>query len=119
VASFRMRRHSSSSIVRQTAVRLLVDALRFLSLGFRPRSQLAAENLLLRKQLALYRERRVKPRRADDGDTDHPRPARPAGRLESRADDRETGDADPVASQGIPPLLAVEVECARPTRTPG
>jgi hypothetical protein len=27
---------------------------------------LAAENLFLRKQLALYQERRVKPRRADD-----------------------------------------------------
>jgi putative transposase len=30
------------------------------------RAQLAAENLFLRKQLALYHERRVKPRRADD-----------------------------------------------------
>jgi putative transposase len=45
---------------------LLVDALRFVSLGFRSRSRLAAENLFLRKQLALYRERLVKPRRADD-----------------------------------------------------
>jgi transposase InsO family protein len=32
----------------------------------RSRAQLAAENLFLRKQLALYLERRVKPRRADD-----------------------------------------------------
>jgi len=32
----------------------------------RSRAQLAAENLFLRKQLALYRERKVKPRRADD-----------------------------------------------------
>jgi putative transposase len=32
----------------------------------RSRAQLAAENLFLRKQLALYQERRVKPRRADD-----------------------------------------------------
>src|SRR5262249_75379 len=30
------------------------------------RAQLAAENLFLRKQLALYRERQGKPRRADD-----------------------------------------------------
>jgi putative transposase len=45
---------------------LLVDALRFVSLGLRSRSYLAAENLFLRKQLALYQERRVKPRRADD-----------------------------------------------------
>ena len=33
----------------------------------RSRAQLAAENLFLRKKLALYRERRVKPRRADEG----------------------------------------------------
>ncbi len=61
-----MRKHSFPSIVWRTAVRLLVDALVFVSLGFRSRSQLAAENLFLRKQLALYRERQVKPRRADD-----------------------------------------------------
>src|SRR6516162_2369497 len=35
-------------------------------LGMRSRAQLAAEILFLRKQLALYMERRVKPRRADD-----------------------------------------------------
>jgi len=32
----------------------------------RSRAQLAAENLFLRKQLALYQERKVKPRLADD-----------------------------------------------------
>jgi hypothetical protein len=32
----------------------------------RSHAQLAAENLFLRKQLALYLERQVKPRRADD-----------------------------------------------------
>jgi hypothetical protein len=30
-----------------------------------PRAQLAAENLFLRRQLALYQERHVKPRRPD------------------------------------------------------
>ena len=54
------------SSVWRTAVRVLLDVVRFVSLGFRSRSQLAAENLFLRKQLALYRERQVKPRRADD-----------------------------------------------------
>lgn len=43
---------------------LLVDAVRFLSLCLRPCSALAAENLYLRKQLALYEEHTVKPRRA-------------------------------------------------------
>jgi len=61
-----MRKHSSSSIVWWTTVCLLVDTLRLVWLGFQSRSQLAAENLFLRKQLALYAERRVKARRADD-----------------------------------------------------
>jgi putative transposase len=43
---------------------LLCDGLRFLLLCLRSRSALAAENLFLRKQLALYQERHVKPRRA-------------------------------------------------------
>jgi hypothetical protein len=34
--------------------------------AMRSRAQLAAENLFLRKQLAMYRERQVKPRRTDD-----------------------------------------------------
>jgi transposase InsO family protein len=45
---------------------LLVDVIRFLRLYLRPAPVLAAENLFLRKQLALYQERHVKPRRATD-----------------------------------------------------
>ena len=66
VARFRMRKHSPRSTVWRTVGRLLVDVVMFVSAGFRSRSQLAAENLFLRKQLALYRERQVRPRRADD-----------------------------------------------------
>jgi putative transposase len=43
---------------------LLRDGMRFLWLCLRPSPALAAENLFLRKQLALYQERHVKPRRA-------------------------------------------------------
>jgi transposase InsO family protein len=43
---------------------LLGDAGRFLFLCLRPSPALAAENLFLRKQLALYQERQAKPRRA-------------------------------------------------------
>jgi putative transposase len=43
---------------------LMCDAGRFLFLCLRPSPTLAAENLFLRKQLALYQERRTKPRRA-------------------------------------------------------
>jgi hypothetical protein len=44
-------------------LRLLGDAWRFLCLGLRPSPTLAAENLFLRKQLALYQERHVIPQR--------------------------------------------------------
>lgn len=45
---------------------LLLDALRLIRLSLRPHCALAAENLFLRKQLALYLERKVKARRASD-----------------------------------------------------
>src|SRR5262245_16493753 len=45
---------------------LVVDVIRFLCLCLRPDPALTAENLFLRKQLALYQERHVKPRRATD-----------------------------------------------------
>jgi len=47
-----------------TALDLLLDALRFIRLSLRPHCALAAENLFLRKQMALYLERKVKPRLA-------------------------------------------------------
>jgi putative transposase len=43
---------------------LITDALCYLGLCLRPSPALAAENLFLRKQLALYQERQVKPQRA-------------------------------------------------------
>ena len=36
------------------------------AVGATPRATLAAENLFLQKQLALFQERKVKPRRAED-----------------------------------------------------
>jgi hypothetical protein len=47
-----------------TLLTLLVDALRYFGLCLRPPATLAAEYLFLRKQLALYQEREVKPRQA-------------------------------------------------------
>jgi putative transposase len=46
-----------------TLLMLLSEAWRFLLVCLRPRSALAAENLFLRKQLALYQERHVTPKR--------------------------------------------------------
>ena len=47
-----------------TLLTFVCDALHFLLLCLRPRFTLAAENLFLHKQLALYQERHVQPRRA-------------------------------------------------------
>jgi transposase InsO family protein len=57
---------SCSRLDVRTIARVASDVLRFVSSLLRPHVQLAAENLFLRKQLALYLERQVKPRRADD-----------------------------------------------------
>ena len=49
-----------------TATVVLLDLGRLLFIAVRSRRALAAENLFLRKQLALFQERKVKPRRATD-----------------------------------------------------
>ena len=49
-----------------TAMIVLLDFGRLVAVGVRTRRALAAENLFLRKQLAVFQERKVKPRRADD-----------------------------------------------------
>jgi transposase InsO family protein len=46
-------------------VRLLVDLFGLLALSVRPRRSIEAENLVLRRQLALFKERGVRPRRID------------------------------------------------------
>ena len=45
---------------------VVVDLVQLASLAVHSHSALAAENLFLRKQLALFQERKVKPRRADE-----------------------------------------------------
>ncbi len=44
---------------------LVADGMRFMTLIARSRTALAAENLFLRKQLAFYQERKIRPRRFD------------------------------------------------------
>ena len=50
----------------RTAGRVLLDFLRLIALRCRSRSAVDAENLFLRKQLALFQERKTKPHPADD-----------------------------------------------------
>jgi putative transposase len=47
------------------ALRLVSDLFSLLALTARPRRSIEAENLVLRRQLALFKERGVKPRRID------------------------------------------------------
>ena len=44
---------------------LIADFVVYLGLLIRPRKAIAAENLFLRRQLALYQERKMDPRRID------------------------------------------------------
>jgi putative transposase len=50
----------------RTTFGVFLDVLTFVRLCFRPTAMVAAENLFLRKQLALYIERKVRPQRAND-----------------------------------------------------
>ena len=50
----------------RTIRKVLIDLCRLVLLFTRPRAAVAAENLFLRKQLALFQERQRKPHRADD-----------------------------------------------------
>ena len=49
-----------------TAIIVSLDLGRLITFALRSRRALAAENLFLRKQIALFQERKIKPRRADD-----------------------------------------------------
>ncbi len=50
----------------RATILVAMDVLRLLGANLRSRTVLAAENLFLRRQLALFRERQVKPRQASD-----------------------------------------------------
>ena len=56
---------SRPSAACRTVMRLTLDAFTLLRMSLQSRTALAAENLFLRKELAFYRERQIKPRRAD------------------------------------------------------
>ena len=60
-----MWHHKSVIALIQIILRLLIDLIALTALAFRPRRATAAEILVLRRQLALYTERGIKPRRID------------------------------------------------------
>jgi putative transposase len=83
----------SPRILFRTILRVAHHLVSFLSLVFRSRAQLAAENLFLRKQLALFLQRWVKPRHADVVGAAH--------RMATATDNREAGHAHSLASKGV------------------
>ena len=60
-----MWHHKSVIALFQIVLRLLIDLIALIALGFRQRRATAAEILVLRRQIALYKERGIKPRRID------------------------------------------------------
>src|SRR3984893_16829318 len=97
-------------------VSILLDlaqrALQFLLLGTRSSAALKAENIFLRKQLALYIEREAKPRRASDA-------TRLTMVLLSRLFAWQNAlinvkpDLPRLAPERLSPVLAMEIEAAR------
>ena len=57
---------SLAAEVAKLARTLVADAMRLIALLARSRTAVAAENLFLRKQLAFYQERKIRPRRFDN-----------------------------------------------------
>ena len=54
--------------ITKAIIQVVIDLFSLLSLLLRSRGRLAAENLFLRKQLAYYQERGIRPRRLDPAD---------------------------------------------------
>jgi hypothetical protein len=57
---------SLAAVLAKLARTFVADSIRFITLLARSRTALATENLFLRKQLAFYQERKIKPRRFDN-----------------------------------------------------
>jgi len=60
-----MWHHKSVIVLFQVVLRLFIDLIALTALAFRQRRATAAEILVLRRQIALYKERGIKPRRID------------------------------------------------------
>ena len=101
-----------------TTFDLWLDTLRFIGLSLQPNWVLAAENLFLRKQLALYLDRKVKPHRATDATPLDPSIPFQTLCLATGSDNREAGHLDPVASARLSVVVEVEIEAARTAPSP-
>jgi hypothetical protein len=103
----------------RTAFLLVRDLLHFVALTCSSRDRLAAENLFLRKQLAFYIERKVKPRRLNDAAKNRTRRAGASHRLATAPRRRAPGYVRAMAPPGLPPLLALEITAPGPAANSG
>ena len=100
-----LRRRSWPSMIR----RLLVDVGTLVGFAVTSRSQLAAENLFLRKQLALLPRAKRQAKTAGSGDASGSCPALTPAGLARAPHGGPARHAHPVASSGLAAPLAVEV----------
>ena len=92
---------------------LISDWVNFCAAGLRSRTALAAENLFLRKQLALFQEREKKTAPTTAADRFVLSRLAPLLRLAQRFDHRHASHFDRLASSCVPPILALEIETSR------
>lgn len=91
-------------------ITIVAQSIRFLRLALSSRAVLSAEVLFLRKQLAFYREHQVRPRQLTDESRVGLIFLSRWFEVEKGPDDRPTGNADWLASEGVRTLLATEIE---------
>src|SRR6188508_2082777 len=92
-----------------------VDLIRLVALAARPRAALVAENLFLRKQLALFQERQLRPRRADAATRWMMAALSQWFAWRNALVNVQADTLTALAPPRIPPLLALEVEDSGPT----
>ena len=96
-------------------LQLIADFVVYLGLLIRPRKGIAAENLFLRRQLALYQERKVDPRRIDPATRITVGFALKVIQLARCAHCGSTEDVDSLASSRVSTSVALEIETGAPS----
>ena len=90
-------------------VPLITDVARFVVLQFRTTRSVQAENLFLRRQLGLFKERGIKPRRGGCRYANQLGGLGQALRLAGYIDSSTTENHHPMAACGLAPVLALEM----------
>ena len=98
-------------------LQLIADFAVYLGLLIRPRKAIAAENFFLRRQLALYQERKVEPAPNRSPDAHYVGSALKAIQLARCAHCGSTEDVDSLASSRVSTSLALEIKTGPPSNS--